>query len=224
MIELECVYTMRFTRLTVRKLLVFFSISTLLIFLSFIFINAYSSRFIYNDMYNLPPDYRVGVVFGAKLNKDGSPGVYLKDRLDTALDLYFNDKIDIIILSGERLNPNFNEIDVMEKYILENGVPIDHTYLDTGGLDTYSTVYRVKNIFQFDKVVYISQNFHLSRAILLGKLAGINCLGVNADRAKYKNLSNHQFREVFANIKAMLDFSNDRKPKVLVDSKEDSIH
>ncbi len=211
---------MKITLKTVRKILVFFSISTLIIFLSFIFINAYSARFIYDDKLDLPSTHRVGVVFGAKLNKDGEPGVYLKDRLDAALELYFNNKIDVIVLSGERLNPNFNEVDVMENYILSHGVPIEHTYLDTGGLDTYSTVYRIKHIFQFDDVVYISQNFHLSRVLLLGKLIGADCFGYNADRTKYKNLSNHQFREVFANIKAMLDFSKDRKPKVLVDSKD----
>lgn len=214
---------MKISEPPIKKILSFFAILTLVIFLSFLFINIYSSKSIYDDQINIPQDYSVGVVFGAKLNKDGTPGIYLKDRLDTALDLYFNDKIDVIVLSGERLNPNFNEIDAMEKYVLENGVPIDHTYLDTGGLDTYSTVYRVKNIFQFNKVIYISQSFHLSRAIFLGKLTGVDCIGFNADRSKYKNLSNHKFREVFANIKAMLDFSKDRKPKVLVDSK-DSIY
>lgn len=192
-------------------------------FLFFVFIQTYSSKYIFKDETDLPDEYRVGVVFGAKLNKDGTPGEYLKDRLDTALELYFDDKIDIIVLSGERLNPNFNEIDVMENYVLSKGIPIEHTYLDTGGLDTYSTVYRVNTIFQFDHVIYISQNFHLIRATALGKLKGFNCIGFNADRSKYKNLSNHKFREVFANIKAMLDFSRGRKPKVLVDSK-DSIH
>lgn len=214
---------MNITKLPIKKVLIFFTLSTFIVFLLFVIINIYSAKSIYDDKFKFPRDYRVGVVFGAKLNRDGTPGVYLKDRLDTALDLYYNDKIDVIVLSGERLNPHFNEIDAMEKYVLENGVPIDHTYLDTGGLDTYSTVYRIKNIFQFNKVIYISQNFHLSRAILIGKLIGANCIGFNADRTKYKNLSNHKFREVFANIKAMFDFSSDRKPKVLVDSK-DSIY
>lgn len=183
-------------------------------------IQIFTSNYIFHDSTKIPLKYRVGVVFGAKLDKNGAPGVYLKDRLDTALDLYFNDKIDIIILSGERLNENFNEIDVMEKYILSNGVPIENTYLDAGGLDTYSTVYRIKNIFQFDRVIYITQNFHLTRATFLGKLMGVDCIGFNADRMKYKNLNEHKFREVFANIKAMLDFSKDRQPEVLVDSKD----
>lgn len=204
----------------------YFIISTLFavfILLSYSGIKLYSSQYIYEEIDDLPTKYRIGVVYGAKLNKDKSPGVYLKDRLDTALDLYNNDKIDVIVLSGERLTPDFNEIDVMESYILERGVPIEDTYLDTGGLDTYSTVYRIKNIFEFDQVIYITQNFHLSRATFLGKLMGVDCVGFNADRSKYKNLNEHKFREVFANIKALFDFSNDRKPAILMDSK-DSIH
>lgn len=202
-----------------RFTLIFF-IGILSIILFATILQLFTSNYIYQNKFSLPNNYRVGVVFGAKLNKDGTPGAYLKDRLDTALDLYYNDKIDVIVLSGERLNQNYNEIDVMEKYILNNGVPIEDTYLDTGGLDTYSTVYRIKNIFEFDQVIYITQNFHLTRATLLGKLMGVDCIGFNADRSKYKNLSQHNFREIFANIKAMLDFSKDRQPDVLVDSKD----
>lgn len=211
---------MRIGKFIITRFTALFIIGTLLLLVFFICLQSYTSRFIFQDKYDIPASYRVGVVYGAKLNADGSPGTYLKDRLDTALDLYFSDKIDIIILSGERLHQNFNEIDVMEHYILENGVPIENTYLDAGGLDTYSTVYRVKNIFQFDKVIYITQNFHLTRATFLGKMMGVDCVGYNADRSKYKNLNEHKFREVFANIKAMLDFSNERKPEVLVDSKD----
>ena len=214
---------MNFKKLMKSRYSTIFLLIGLGVIITFFSVKIYTSKYIYDDIEQIPAQYRVGVVYGAKLNPDKSPGVYLKDRLDTALELYQNDKIDFIILSGERLDPDFNEIDVMEKYILERGVPIERTYLDTGGLDTYSTVYRVKNIFLFDEVIYITQNFHLTRATFLGKLMGVNCVGLNADRSKYKNLHEHEFREVFANIKAFFDFSNDRQPEVLMDSK-DSIH
>ncbi|QTV05780.1 SanA/YdcF family protein [Faecalibacter bovis] len=211
---------MRIGKFIITRVTALFIIGTLSLLVFLICLQAYTSRFIFQDKFDIPSKYRVGVVYGAKLNPDGTPGTYLKDRLDTALDLYYSDKINIIILSGERLNHNFNEIDVMEQYILDNGVPIENTYIDAGGLDTYSTVYRVKNIFQFDKVIYITQNFHLTRATFLGKMMGVDCIGYNADRSKYKNLNEHKFREVFANIKAVLDFSKDRQPDVLVDSKD----
>ena len=60
---------------------------------------------------------------------------------------------------------SFNEIDVMEKYLLDRGVKIEDTYLDGAGLDTYSTIYRTKNIYQFDKVILITQSYHLKRAL-----------------------------------------------------------
>ena len=211
---------MQLRKFIVKKIALIVIVGLLFILVSAVSIQLITSSYIFQNKFDIPNSYRVGVVFGAKLDKNGNPGTYLKDRLDTALDLYFNDKIDLIILSGERLNENFNEIDVMEHYILENGVPIEDTYLDTGGLDTYSSVYRIKNVFGFDQVIYITQNFHLTRATFLGKMMGVDCIGFNADRSKYKNLSQHKFREVFANIKAMLDFSNDRQPDVLVDSKD----
>lgn len=211
---------MRIGKYIFKRMTLLFILGIVAVFFIALAMQLFASNYIYHNMYKIPDHYKVGVVFGAKLKKDQTPGTFLKDRLDTALDLYYNGRIDKIVLSGERLDAGVNEIDAMEKYILDNGVPIEDTYLDTGGLDTYSTVYRMKNIFQFDHVIYITQNYHLTRATLLGKLMGVDCVGFNADRSKYKNLSEHKFREVLANIKAVFDFSKDRQPEVLVDSKD----
>ena len=106
-------------------------------------IQIFTSYYIYNYQGNIPSDYRVAVVFGAKVQANGQPTRFLKDRLDAAIRLYKEDQVDVILLSGEKLHENFNEIDVMEKYLLDRGVKIEDTYLDGAGLDTYSTIYRL---------------------------------------------------------------------------------
>ncbi|WP_125349075.1 SanA/YdcF family protein [Empedobacter falsenii] len=183
-------------------------------------IQVFTSYYIYNYQGNIPSDYRVAVVFGAKVQANGQPTRFLKDRLDAAIRLYKEDQVDVILLSGEKLHENFNEIDVMEKYLLDRGVKIEDTYLDGAGLDTYSTIYRTKNIYQFDKVILISQSYHLKRALFLGKVFGLDCIGYNADSGPYKTEGKQIFREILANIKALLDIGNERAPEVIIAPKK----
>ncbi|HAR72604.1 MAG TPA: hypothetical protein DCR77_04265 [Flavobacteriaceae bacterium] len=183
-------------------------------------IQIFTSYYIYNYQGNIPSDYRVAVVFGAKVQANGQPTRFLKDRLDAAIRLYKEDQVDVILLSGEKLHENFNEIDVMEKYLLDRGVKIEDTYLDGAGLDTYSTIYRTKNIYQFDKVILISQSYHLKRALFLGKVFGLDCIGYNADSGPYKTEGKQSFREILANIKALLDIGNERAPEVIIAPKK----
>ncbi|WP_413533497.1 vancomycin high temperature exclusion protein [Empedobacter brevis] len=183
-------------------------------------IQVLTSFYIYNYQGNIPRDYRIAVVFGAKVQKDGLPTRFLKDRLDAAIRLYKEDQVDVILLSGEKIHESFNEIDVMEKYLLDRGVKVEDTYLDGAGLDTYSTIYRTKNIYQFNKVILISQSYHLKRALFLGKVFGLDCIGYNADNGPYKTESRHSFREVLANIKALLDIGQERAPEVIIEPKK----
>ncbi|WP_312311881.1 SanA/YdcF family protein [Empedobacter brevis] len=207
-------------RYVVRKSLVISGLIAVFTLIVALMIQVFTSYCIYNYQGNIPQDYRIAVVFGAKVQENGQPTRFLKDRLDAAIRLYKEDQVDVILLSGEKIHENFNEIDVMEKYLIERGVKIEDTYLDGAGLDTYSTIYRTKNIFQFNKVILISQSYHLKRALFLGKVFGLDCIGYNADSGPYKTENRQSFREVLANIKALLDIGKDRAPEVIIEPKK----
>ena len=208
-------------RFVFRKSFLIFGLIAGFTLLVALIIQIFTSYYIYNYQGNIPSDYRVAVVFGAKVQEDRNPTKFLKDRLDAVIRLYKEDQIDVILLSGEKLNENFNEIDVMEKYLLDRGVKIEDTYLDGAGLDTYSTIYRTKNIYQFKKVILISQSYHLKRAIFLGKFFGLDCVGYSADSGPYKTENKQSFREILANIKALLDLGNERTPEVIIEPKKE---
>jgi len=207
-------------RFVMRKSMFIVGLITVFTLIVALIIQIFTSYYIYNYQGNIPSDYRVAVVFGAKVQANGQPTRFLKDRLDAAIRLYKEDQVDVILLSGEKLHENFNEIDVMEKYLLDRGVKIEDTYLDGAGLDTYSTIYRTKNIYQFDKVILISQSYHLKRALFLGKVFGLDCIGYNADSGPYKTEGKQSFREILANIKALLDIGNERAPEVIIAPKK----
>ncbi|MDH2206787.1 MULTISPECIES: SanA/YdcF family protein [Empedobacter] len=211
---------MKIGRFVMRKSMFIVGLITVFTLIVALIIQIFTSYYIYNYQGNIPSDYRVAVVFGAKVQANGQPTRFLKDRLDAAIRLYKEDQVDVILLSGEKLHENFNEIDVMEKYLLDRGVKIEDTYLDGAGLDTYSTIYRTKNIYQFDKVILISQSYHLKRALFLGKVFGLDCIGYNADSGPYKTEGKQSFREILANIKALLDIGNERAPEVIIAPKK----
>ncbi|MDH0675209.1 SanA/YdcF family protein [Empedobacter falsenii] len=210
----------RIGRFVMRKSMFIVGLIAVFTLIVALIIQIFTSYYIYNYQGNIPSDYRVAVVFGAKVQANGQPTRFLKDRLDAAIRLYKEDQVDVILLSGEKLHENFNEIDVMEKYLLDRGVKIEDTYLDGAGLDTYSTIYRTKNIYQFDKVILISQSYHLKRALFLGKVFGLDCIGYNADSGPYKTEGKQSFREILANIKALLDIGNERAPEVIIAPKK----
>ncbi|WP_291074520.1 hypothetical protein [Empedobacter sp. UBA5987] len=74
--------------------------------------------------------------------------------------------------------------------------------------------------YQFDKVILISQSYHLKRALFLGKVFGLDCIGYNADSGPYKTEGKQSFREILANIKALLDIGNERAPEVIIAPKK----
>ena len=43
------------------------------------------------------------LILGAGLNRDGSPGVVLQDRVRTAVDLYFRGKVEKLLMSGDKI-------------------------------------------------------------------------------------------------------------------------
>lgn len=147
------------------------------------------------------------LVLGAGLNRDGSPGVVLQDRVETAAELYFSDKVLKLLMSGDNSTEYYNEPGAMRDYALELGVPDEDIVLDYAGRRTYDSCYRAKAIFGLDSLIVVTQAFHLPRALFLCQAFDIDSVGVPADDDHYR-LNSYTFwwvREIFATIKAFWD-------------------
>src|SRR5512145_3345793 len=69
------------------------------------------------------PAERVAIVFGAGLLRDGSAGPVLRDRVETAAQLYQQGKVKKILMSGDNRFVNYNEPEAMRQYALDLGIP-----------------------------------------------------------------------------------------------------
>ena len=96
---------------------------------------------------------------------------------------------------------DYDEVGAMKQYAIDNGVPSENVFMDHAGFSTYETVYRAKEIFEADKVIIITQEYHLYRALYIAEQLGLEAYGVSADLNRYAGQSMRDFREVLARCK-----------------------
>ncbi|MCI8336143.1 MAG: DUF218 domain-containing protein [Peptococcaceae bacterium] len=156
------------------------------------------------------------LILGARVYSDGRPSPLLQDRLDYGYRLYAAGKADRIIVSGDHGRKDYDEVNAMKNYLLTKGVPPEHIFLDHAGFNTYDSLYRAKEIFQVKSLIVCTQEFHMPRALYIGRRLNLEAYGYAApDKAMYHMAYNH-FRERLAQVKAFLETDVlHRKPKYL---------
>ncbi len=175
-------------------------------------INTNASPYIYTKSEGAP-HAEAAVIPGAAIFPNGALSFVFKERADTAIRLYKAGKVSKILVSGDNSTVIHNEVNPVRNYLLENGVPDQDIFLDHAGFDTYSTMYRARDIFGVASILIATQAFHLPRSIFIARTLHITAYRVPAD-AHPSRLRNY-IREMFANEKAIFDLVLHRKPKYL---------
>jgi len=190
----------------IRKLLLALAAVGLLgVLLPRVITTIYSWTRIYNVASS--PARRVAIVFGAGLTRDGYPTTVLRDRVETASQLYFAGKVQKLLMSGDNRFNYYNEPGAMRDYALSLGVPPDAIVLDYAGRSTYDTCYRARDIFGLSSALLVTQQFHLPRALFLCNALGIQASGVEANNHHYFPglLLIWNIREQLATVGAFVD-------------------
>ncbi len=153
------------------------------------------------------PPAPVAIVFGAGLNRDGSPSPVLRDRVTVAANLYFAGKVKKLLLSGDNRFTYYNEPGAMRQFAIQLGVPDKDIVQDFAGRSTYDTCYRAKYIFGVSNAILVTQAYHLPRALFLCNALGVQASGVPADLRQYQRLAYFTWvlRELPATLAAMWD-------------------
>ena len=188
-----------------RTLLLLGCLGLLVLFIPRLITGIYSVNRIYKTSES--PPRRVAIVFGAGLRRDGTPTAILRDRVETAADLYFSGKVEKILMSGDNRFDYYNEPESMRQYALSLGVPAQAIALDYAGRRTYDTCYRARSIFGVESALLVSQKFHLPRALFLCNALGLDAAGVEASQLRYRRVSLllWNIREQLATVGAFLD-------------------
>lgn len=151
-------------------------------------------------------DPATAVVLGSGVDADGNPGEVLVERLNSAIELYDNGSINQIIVSGYVPTDGFSEPQVMQDYLIAEGIPEEKIIQDLGGYDTFATCRQTANTHRSEKAVFISQNSHIDRVLYLCRSLGIEAYGYAAEiDSNGANIIFQTVRETAANAKAVID-------------------
>ncbi len=160
----------------------------------------------------------VALVLGAQVGPDGRPSSFLAARLDLAYDLYRAGVVRVLLVSGGGPGPaaGTDEPAAMRDYLLRRGVPAERIVLDPLGRDTYHSCARAHRVFGVDRLVVLTQSYHLPRALAICRALGIEAVGVGDESARRQQnrWRAGRAREVFANVKALLDVTVRRDPQL----------
>ena len=156
----------------------------------------------------------VALVFGAGIYPNGQLTAVLADRVSTAVDLYNRGKVSKLLMSGDNRFEDYNEPAAMGAYARNLGVPASALAYDYAGRRTYDSCYRLKNIFGEDRVILVTQSFHLPRALYLCQQFDVDAVGVSADLRPYRAAGWFSLRETFARLRAWYDIHVQNPPVV----------
>lgn len=169
---------------------------------------------IYDSIATVPPAETV-IVLGASVHADGKLSAILKDRVDTAFDLYQQNKVENILVSGDHKTDDYNEVNAMGNYLLKLGVPEENILLDHAGFDTYDSMYRSGAVFGIEDAIVVTQQFHLPRTIFIAKNLDLPYKGLAARSQAYETTNRIKRRELFANFKALYEVIFKNEPTTL---------
>ena len=151
------------------------------------------------------PRRSVAIVPGARVHADDTPYPALADRLEAALALYQAGRVDRILVSGDHHREGYDEVNGMQRWLLERGVSAEDVFLDHAGLRTLDTMERAARVFQVRDAVICTQRYHLGRSLFLARAAGIDAVGLVADRRIYPKARRDAMREALARGGAFVD-------------------
>lgn len=141
------------------------------------------------------------LVLGCQVKNNGVPSDMLADRLRRGVELYDAGVAPKLLMSGDHGRTDYNEVGAMKQYAMNTGIPSADIFMDHAGFSTYESMYRAKHIFEADKIIIVTQQYHLHRALHIARSLGIEAYGVAADYRAYSGQTARDIREVLARVK-----------------------
>ena len=141
------------------------------------------------------------LVLGAGVWDQDTPSPMLKDRLEKGIELYKMGVSDRLLMSGDHGRKDYDEVNVMKRYAMENGISSQAVFMDHAGFSTYESLYRAREIFGVQKVLIVTQEYHMYRALYVARSLGLDAAGVAADPVDYGGQAYRDLREAAARVK-----------------------
>lgn len=144
------------------------------------------------------------LVLGAGVKADGTPSDMLHDRVLTAVNVQAIGQSAPLLMSGDNQNPDYDEVSAMVALAVELGKEESLIETDRLGLSTYESVTRARELYGAERIIIVTQEYHLYRALYIAEQMGIEAFGVSADVRTYRGQTFREVREILARCKDFL--------------------
>ena len=144
------------------------------------------------------------LVLGCRVYEDGTPSHMLEDRLRRSVELYHMGAAPKLLMSGDHGRQEYDEVGAMKRYAIAEGIDSGDVFMDHAGFSTYESLYRAKEIFGVKKVIIVTQDYHLHRALYIARIMGLEAYGVESNYRSYAGQFMRQIREILARNKDVL--------------------
>ena len=164
-------------------------------------VNSTRDRILQPEVASTLEDVDCILVLGCQVRNNGIPSHMLEDRLKRGIALYDLGVAPKLLMSGDHGRADYDEVAAMKRTAVEAGIPSEDVFMDHAGFSTYETVYRAKEIFGAKRIVIVTQEYHLYRAIYIAQALGLEAYGVDADYRTYWGQTSRDIREILARVK-----------------------
>jgi SanA protein len=189
-------------------------IGATLVFLCDLVVSAAGSGRIFIAVHALP-QADVALVLGTTPRVAGRRNPFYEARLDAAADLFRSGVVRGLLVSGDNSRKAYDEPSCMKADLVARGIPSEFITCDFAGFSTLDSIKRAGPVFGQERVILVSQRFHLERALFLAKSAELEADGYAAQDAPFSWQLRVRSREALARVKAVLDVLLDRQPRFL---------
>jgi len=201
---------MRVAPLLAKAAIGLLAFAAVLVLASWLIIDFEADSRIHASIDDLAPA-KAGLVLGtSRLLPGRYPNPYFAARIDAAARLFASGKVEYLIVSGNqsqggRPAGGYDEPSDMRDALIAKGVPANRIYRDYAGFRTLDSVLRAHSVFGQDRVIVVSQHFHLARALFLAAKHGLAFDGLEADDVPLRYDIRTKLREIGARVRAVLD-------------------
>ncbi len=166
------------------------------------------------------PYRKVGLILGTSpvSTWNGRRNLYFDKRIKAGAELYKAGKVDWLVVSGGDYRNSENGYDepiAMRDSLIKQGVDSARIVLDYDGTRTLNSIAKMRDVYNQDSILIISQKYHNERALYQAKHLGVDAIGYSAATpGRRTSWWRNRGREVLARVKLFIDIAKGLHPDI----------
>ena len=168
-------------------------------------VELYGRQYITQDE-KILSTYATALVLGTSPYIGTRNNIFYTGRMNAMHDLYLWHDIEMIVVSGDWVNKNYNEPLYMLDSLVWLRIPEEIITQDPQGIATLESVLWARDVYGYNAYIIVSQPFHLKRALFIARMNGINAIGYPAQSIPFRIAPRVYIREIGARMKAVWEY------------------